>query len=277
MDPTSGHATHIGAHIYRPTQHLRDQITTLSPTCRMAGCRQPSWRCELDHLHPFNHTQPTTGGSTDLHNTIPLCKFHHLLKHHTAYTPHLQPDLTITWTTPTGHTATSHPHHFTLPDEEPPPPCPPRTITGPTIAGPTLPLRIDPDYQEPHTEVEDPDTIPHPASAQIHRYRTDRAQLREHTQRRIRRLTTLHQSTPDQPIPPRTTPVTDFDHRADPTDQKLSRAAIEDRFRTLRQQRSIRISTVFDDPPTHDVDDLNPHRHTEIGRDDSQLPEEAPF
>ncbi len=117
VNPDTGTATAIGALTYRPRQHLADQVITLAGTCRAAGCRQPAWRCDLDHLQPFNHQNPSAGGHTQLDNITPQCKFHHLLKHHTDWTPHLQPDLTIEWTTNTGHHATSHPRHFTLPNE----------------------------------------------------------------------------------------------------------------------------------------------------------------
>ena len=115
INPATGTATAIGALTYRPRQQLADQAITIAGTCRTPGCRQPAWRCHLDHLQPFNHTDPTAGGPTTLGNLHPQCGFHHLLKHHSDWTPRLQPDLSITWTTNTGHTATSHPREFTTP------------------------------------------------------------------------------------------------------------------------------------------------------------------
>jgi hypothetical protein len=220
VDPVAGTATAIGTTTYRPRQGLGDQVILLSGTCRMPSCRIPAYRCDLDHVDPFDHQDPAAGGRTTLGNIMPMCKFHHLLKHHTDWTPHLQPDLSIHWTTTTGHEAISHPREFTLPGEwdRPPPPakqaaaephppaepdCPdpgektahsPNSagpvIIGPTITGPTIPV-IPPGttWTEPNTELQDPDTIPHPGSIEIHTYRTLRQQTREHS---LRRLGSLH-------------------------------------------------------------------------------------
>ena len=180
VDPVTGTATAIGALTYRPGQRLADQVITLSGNCRAAGCRMPAWRCDLDHVRPFDHSDPRNGGKTELGNMIPACKFHHLLKHHSNWTPHLRPDRTVHWTTNTGHTAVSHPREFTLPGEwlrrsessgdrhpeqedsrksgrieesvhgtddvcaEPPrgssDDAPTSIIVGPTVAGPTIPV-----------------------------------------------------------------------------------------------------------------------------------------
>lgn len=214
VNPDTGAPTGIGALTYRPSQQLQDQIITLHSTCRMPGCRQPAWRCDIDHLEPFNHHEPDIGGHTDLRNTIPHCKFHHLLKHHTRWTPHLQPDLTIRWTTPTGHTAISHPTDFITPGEHTRAGSPHTTtrangcgteagdgctgcdtgslcsgvILGPTITGPTMPLAVDPDFTESHTELEDATTIPHPAGHEIHTYRIERFRTRQKALSRIRRI-----------------------------------------------------------------------------------------
>ncbi|WP_370531289.1 DUF222 domain-containing protein [Nakamurella sp. PAMC28650] len=117
VDPVTGTATAVGALTYRPGQQLCDQVVVLSGTCRMAGCAMPAWKCDIDHLDPFDHQDPTRGGKTLLCNSISLCTWHHLLKHHTDWTPQLQPDLSIRWTTNTGHHAISHPREFTLPGE----------------------------------------------------------------------------------------------------------------------------------------------------------------
>ncbi len=210
INPATGTATAVGALTYRPGQRLADQIITVHGTCRMAGCRQPAWRCDIDHNEPFDHHNPTAGGKTLLCNTLPQCKFHHLLKHHTNWTPHLQPDLTVHWTTNTGHRATSHPREFTLPGEwlcahaevgQPletdhfdNPTAPDDSpdlnlIIGPTVTGPTIPIHpAGYAHTEPHTELEDPATIPDPGTVDIHPYRAQRQRLREHALRRIHRL-----------------------------------------------------------------------------------------
>ena len=104
-DPTTGAATAAGALTYRPRQELRDQITTLLSTCQFPSCRQPSWRCDIDHTNAFNHQHPDRGGPTTTANTAPLCRRHHLFKHHTGWHVRMNPaDFTTTWASPTGHT-----------------------------------------------------------------------------------------------------------------------------------------------------------------------------
>ena len=96
--PTPGLST------YRPRQELRDQVATLNGTCRFPSCRQPVWRCDLDHREPFDHADPTAGGPTSPDNLDPYCRRHHLMKHHTDW--RVRPDresYALHFTSPTGH------------------------------------------------------------------------------------------------------------------------------------------------------------------------------
>ena len=117
VDSASGTATAVGGLTYRPRLRVSDEVILVSGTCRAAGCRIPASKCDLDHVVPFNHADPAAGGPTTAAGQLPYCRFHHLLKHHTDWTPQLQPDMTVVWTTATGHTATSHPREFTAPGE----------------------------------------------------------------------------------------------------------------------------------------------------------------
>ena len=87
VNPATGTATAVGGTAYRPRQKVSDQVILLSGTCRVAGCRMPAWKCELDHVDPYNHTNPDSGGQSTLSGLLPACKWHHLLKHHTNWTP----------------------------------------------------------------------------------------------------------------------------------------------------------------------------------------------
>jgi hypothetical protein len=103
-DPESGSITDVGALVYRPRQALRDQIAALLGTCQFPSCRQPVWRCDIDHRQPFDHQNPEQGGHTTKENTDPYCRRHHLFKHHTEW--QTRPDLnssTVIWISPTGH------------------------------------------------------------------------------------------------------------------------------------------------------------------------------
>ncbi len=82
---------------YRPTVSLRDHVEALHRRCRVPGCRRPATVCDLDHV-----TAHRVGGVTAACNLIPLCRFHHVLKHTDGWSIALAPDRTVTWTTPTN-------------------------------------------------------------------------------------------------------------------------------------------------------------------------------
>ncbi len=82
----------------RPTQAMKRRIRAQYPTCVHPGCRQPAHNTDIDHTIPW-----ATHGKTRHGNLAPLCEHHHQLKDQGwQYT--IQPDQTITWTSPLGHT-----------------------------------------------------------------------------------------------------------------------------------------------------------------------------
>ena len=104
VDAASGVVTHAGSLTYRPSQELRDRISALMTTCQFPSCRQPVWRCDIDHRNPFDHSDPGNGGPTDAENTGPLCRRHHLIKHHTDWQMRPDPErFILSFTSPTGH------------------------------------------------------------------------------------------------------------------------------------------------------------------------------
>ena len=103
-DPDTGRVTAAGALTYRPTQELRDQIAALINVCQFPSCRQPVWRCDMDHRDQFNHQHPEQGGKTTPENTGPFCRRHHLIKHHSDWKIRIDPNRTVLeFTSPTGH------------------------------------------------------------------------------------------------------------------------------------------------------------------------------
>jgi len=82
---------------YRPPVRLWEYVTARDLTCRFPTCRQPAWRCDLDHTTPYEQ-----GGRTCSCNLGGLCRFHHQLKQHLRW--HLAQCVpgTFTWTTPAG-------------------------------------------------------------------------------------------------------------------------------------------------------------------------------
>ena len=117
IDPTTGTITTAGDLTYRPTQALRDQVTALTDTCRFPSCRQPTWRCDLDHRTPFDHRHPDRGGPTNQTNCGGLCRRHHLFKTFAGWGMTVDTHrMIVNRTSPTGHTYTRRPRPAGPPD-----------------------------------------------------------------------------------------------------------------------------------------------------------------
>jgi hypothetical protein len=84
---------------YRPTPWLREFVIARDQTCRFLTCRQPAWRCDLDHTEPYDQ-----GGRTCDCNLGCLCRFHHQLKQHRLWQLVQPTPGTFAWITPTGRT-----------------------------------------------------------------------------------------------------------------------------------------------------------------------------
>lgn len=72
--------------------------------CRFPGCRQPVWRCDVDHTVDHQH-----GGATEPCNLAHLCRRHHMLKHNTAWTVEQVECGVLVWTSPLGRVYTDRP------------------------------------------------------------------------------------------------------------------------------------------------------------------------
>jgi len=89
---------------YRPSPRLREFVTARDVTCRFPTCRQPVWRCDLDHSVPFHK-----GGRTCSCNLGGLCRFHHQIKQHRLWQLIQQTPGTFVWTTPAGRAYAAEP------------------------------------------------------------------------------------------------------------------------------------------------------------------------
>jgi hypothetical protein len=96
--PATGQVLDYGLTRYRPTRALADFIVRRDRTCRGPGCHRQAYQCEIDHRVPY-----ADGGPTSADNCLPLCKTHHLLKHHGGW--RLEADGTggYVWHSPSGH------------------------------------------------------------------------------------------------------------------------------------------------------------------------------
>jgi len=106
---TEGGCAHVEATSgYRPSPWLRDYVAARDQTCRFLTCRQPAWRCDLDHTKPYDQ-----GGRTCGCNLGCLCRFHHQLKQHCRWQLVQSAPGAFTWITPTGRS------YSTMPDSYP--------------------------------------------------------------------------------------------------------------------------------------------------------------
>jgi len=82
---------------YRPPPRLREYVVARDVTCRFPTCRQPVWRCDLDHSVPYDK-----GGRTCSCNLGGLCRFHHQVKQHRRWRLSQPAPGIFTWITPAG-------------------------------------------------------------------------------------------------------------------------------------------------------------------------------
>jgi hypothetical protein len=119
-DPVSGTVLDYGRTRYEPPPDLVDHVVARDRTCRWPGCDRPAYRCELDHTLPHPHG-PTAAG-----NLGPLCKAHHIAKHHSRWRVTQSTPGRFRWVTPTGHVYIETPEPLGKPrpssDIEPEPP-----------------------------------------------------------------------------------------------------------------------------------------------------------
>ena len=73
-------------------------------TCRNPACRQPAWRADLDHTHPYDQD-----GRTCDCNLGGACRSDHQLKQHPRWKLEQTRPGQFTWTTPAGRTYTTTP------------------------------------------------------------------------------------------------------------------------------------------------------------------------
>ncbi|MEN4446697.1 DUF222 domain-containing protein [Mycobacterium sp. SM3041] len=110
---------------YRPSAAMDEFVRVRAMTCMFPGCDQPATASDVDH------TIPWPVGPTHPGNLSPKCRKHHLLKTFyggpDGWQDRQQPDGTIVWTAPTGHTYISVPESRILF---------PRTVTDTPLPNP---------------------------------------------------------------------------------------------------------------------------------------------
>jgi len=143
---TEGQVIDRGRNVRLASPNLRDAMVARDRGCRFPQCDAPTaWV----HAHHLTHWE--AGGATDLANLAGLCATHHGVVHRRGWALELEPDGTLVFRRPDGHTVTSPP-----PRRHRPPLLP---LHHPRLRGviPELPDRARPD-----TGAADPGTEPHP-------------------------------------------------------------------------------------------------------------------
>ncbi len=75
-DP-DGNVVSNGTTRRRPSTEMKRRLEARSPTCAFPGCRMPANQCDIDHNRDWVNGGPTQDG-----NLAPLCRHHHVIKHH---------------------------------------------------------------------------------------------------------------------------------------------------------------------------------------------------
>lgn len=97
VQPVVDLADHIGVDQYEVPDRLRVRVDARDLGCVFPHCRRPASRCDHDHAVPH-----ASGGSTCSCNLAPLCRRHHRLKTHTAWSyTVLEPGVYL-WRSPHG-------------------------------------------------------------------------------------------------------------------------------------------------------------------------------
>ncbi len=94
---------------YRPSAALARWIRLRDLTCRAPGCAVPAEQCDIDHIDPFNHRDPSAGGHTAGWNLACFCREHHRCKTFGGWCVELLADGTIVWTSPAGEVSRTTP------------------------------------------------------------------------------------------------------------------------------------------------------------------------
>ena len=103
-DPVTGVLLDRGDATYRPGADLTDAVIARDVTCTHPYCGQPSWRCELDHIEPFDPSRPAEEQTTAA-NLQAACKHHHEEKTSGGWSVRRNPATGASeWTDPFGIT-----------------------------------------------------------------------------------------------------------------------------------------------------------------------------
>jgi hypothetical protein len=109
---------------YKVPEWMAEQVRLRDVTCIFPHCHRPARSCDLDHIDPYLHpAQGGPPGQTNTENLAPLCRLHHRMKTHAAWTYTMLEPGTYLWHSPHAHTWLRD--HTGTTDLTPPPVDPP--------------------------------------------------------------------------------------------------------------------------------------------------------
>ena len=104
---TAGVVVDIGRTQRLANRAQRRALQAMYPTCAIPGCHVRYQHCQPHHIEDFRR-----GGSTNMHNLLPLCSKHHDLAHEGGWHLAMNPTTRIpTITLPDGTVMTNGPPH----------------------------------------------------------------------------------------------------------------------------------------------------------------------
>lgn len=110
LRPVLSLATTASVDRHDPPQWMRESVLLRDAHCIFPGCRRDSRACDLDHIEPYLPlSEGGPPGQTHPGNLAPLCRTHHRVKTHTAWTYKRLDEGFYAWTDPTGHQYTTLP------------------------------------------------------------------------------------------------------------------------------------------------------------------------
>lgn len=109
-DPVSGSLVDLSAETYRIPERIRNAVKARDLTCRFPGCHRSAEFADCDHIVPWPR------GTTRATDLAGLCRHHHRVKTHSAWTVEHDPSTPrhdMVWTSPLGtvHKTTAHNYH----------------------------------------------------------------------------------------------------------------------------------------------------------------------
>ncbi|WP_108248826.1 HNH endonuclease signature motif containing protein [Planctomonas deserti] len=96
--PETGTVLSVGRDRYAVPKDLRTWLRVRDETCRFPGCNRNAGRADVDHVTDWQY-----GGGTDHGNLVHLCRSHHRVKHHTAWSSRSASGGRVRWLSPSGH------------------------------------------------------------------------------------------------------------------------------------------------------------------------------